>query len=162
MGLHQRIGAWEDHHGLKVPDDMLRIASGPVNLLNPTEVAELCAKLTGMRSPLSTPWGGPSSAPMRTPLETWASRSTRYTASATPLETERSWSCITHPRATAPRGRGSSAFEDGIDTLYIAEGDYRNVTLTRAKRKDGPQDDVVTGYLNITGMSGLFADKLSA
>jgi hypothetical protein len=46
----------------------------------------------------------------------------------------------------------------GVDTIYMSEGNYRNVTPTRSKRNDGPEDDTCNLYLELVGMSGLVAD----
>ena len=37
--------------------------------------------------------------------------------------------------------RGSSAFEGGVDTTYFTDRDEGVITLTREKRKDGPEHD---------------------
>jgi hypothetical protein len=37
--------------------------------------------------------------------------------------------------------RGSSAFESGADTVYCATRDENLISLTREKRKDGPEND---------------------
>lgn len=48
--------------------------------------------------------------------------------------------------------RGSSAFEAGVDTVYLTERDGQCVTLRRTKRKDGPESDV--HRLTLQGMPG--------
>jgi hypothetical protein len=37
--------------------------------------------------------------------------------------------------------RGSTAFKDGVDTMYLAKGDASLTSITRTKRKDGPHED---------------------
>ena len=46
-GIHGRITAWEQHHGVDVPDDALSVIAGPVNLTIRTDVSSLAADIGG-------------------------------------------------------------------------------------------------------------------
>jgi AAA domain len=158
-GINGRIGAWEQHHDIQVPDDGLRVIAGPVNLTKPSEVSYLCADIgehaiVGIDTLARSIVGADenSAKDMGVAVDSLY-RLRDATGDGTVVVAHHT------PKGNGTTGRGSSAFEFGIDTIYLADGNAEGVTLTRTKRKDGPQTDVLNGHLQVVGLSGFFADK---
>jgi hypothetical protein len=155
-GIDPRISAWESQH-CPVPDGQLTTIGRPVNLLRDGDVAELIAMaadytVVALDTLARCTVGGDENSARDMGLAVDALYRIRdATGDGTVVFAH-------HLPKTGGSLRGSSALEGGVDTIYFTEGNYRNVTLTRAKRKDGPEEDTRNLYLELVGMSGLVAD----
>jgi hypothetical protein len=158
-GIDQRITAWEDRH-ITVPDDKLTVVSGPVNLLKEDEVRELLELASGytlvvIDTLASSMVGGNDNDPGDMGRVVDVSYRIRdVTAAGTVV-------LVHHVPKAGGTLRGSSHLEGGVDTIYLADGNWREMTLTRTKRKDGPLDDVLSLQLELHKSSGTVADRLA-
>jgi hypothetical protein len=158
-GIDQRIGAWEDRY-VRVPDDRLSVVAGPVNLLKDDQVRDLIALADGYTLVVIDTLarcmvGGNENAPDDMGLVVdVAYRIRDATASGTVL-------IVHHIPKAGGTLRGSSQLEGGVDTIYLTEGNWREMKMTRTKRKDGPLDDALSLHLELRKSSGVVADRLT-
>jgi hypothetical protein len=144
FGFKGRVAAWELGWRTDVSDDWFSILPVPVNLANSAEVANLQALIV---------WGGYSFVVLDT-LARCMVGSDENSAKDCGIVVD----SMTRLLAVTPDGRGvilgvhhagkdgktlrgSSAFESGVDTVYFTSRDEGVITLTREKRKDGPEHD---------------------
>jgi hypothetical protein len=158
-GIHPRLAAWEQKHLREIPDDRLAVVNGRVNLLNDGEVTDLVELAQGCLAvgidTLSRCMPGAdenSARDMSTAVENLG-KLREATGDGIVVVAHHT------PRA-GDNPRGSTVLEGAMDAMYLAEGDHRQVTLKRTKRKDGPQDDQLTvAFEPIGPLSGVLADK---
>jgi AAA domain/Bifunctional DNA primase/polymerase, N-terminal len=157
-GMHQRIDAWETEHR-PVPDDQLTVISGPVNMLDRGQVAELAEMargytLIGLDTLARCAVGGDENSAKDMGLFVDACYQLRdATADGTVAVAHHT------PKGNTTTLRGSSALEGGVDTIYVAEGGPGGMTLNRDKRKEGPTEDTIQTRLQLAGMSGFLCGQ---
>jgi AAA domain/Bifunctional DNA primase/polymerase, N-terminal len=144
FGFKGRVEAWEVGWQTKISDERLSILPVPVNLMRPVEVDNLMALID---------WGGYSLVVLDT-LARCMVGADENSAKDCGIVAD----VMTRLLARTPGGRGvvlgvhhtgkdektlrgSSAFEGGADTVYFTARDEGLITLTREKRKDGPEND---------------------
>jgi hypothetical protein len=144
FGFKGRIAAWEIGWQTEIHDDWLHILPVPVNLMRPIDVANLAALID---------WGGYGFIILDT-LARCMVGADENSAKDCGVVVD----VLTRLLARTPGGRGvvlgvhhagkdgktlrgSSAFEGGADTVYFTSRDEGLLTLTREKRKDGPEHD---------------------
>jgi hypothetical protein len=149
-GMKRRLDAWEYGWGAKLTDERFFVLTRPVNLMSPTEVAELCEQMRerGIRHVTVDTLarcliGADENSARDMGLAVDALYEIREATGDGGTVT-----AIHHTGKDKTTVRGSSALEAGVDTVYQTEGDARLVTLRRTKRKDGPVDDVMRLTLN--------------
>ncbi|MDN4519605.1 helicase RepA family protein [Mycolicibacterium austroafricanum] len=144
-GFKGRVRSWETGWQRTIADESLSVMPMPVNLLKASEVAELAALIR---------WGGYGFIILDT-LARCMVGGEENSAKDSGVVVD----AMTRLRGATPGGRGvvlgvhhagkdtktlrgSSAFEAGVDTVYFTSRDEQVITLTREKRKDGPEADV--------------------
>lgn len=144
-GFKGRVQSWETGWQQTIADDSFSVMPMPVNLLKASEVAELAALIT---------WGRYGLVILDTLArcmvggeENSAKDSGVVVDSMTRLRDATPGGRgvvigVHHAGKDTKTLRGSSAFEAGVDTVYFTSRDEQVVTLTREKRKDGPESDV--------------------
>jgi hypothetical protein len=149
-GLRKRLDAWEYAWDTKLTDEGWFVLTRPVNLLAPTEVAELCEQMRqrGIRHVVVDTLarcmvGGDENSARDMGLAVDALYEVREATGdgGTVI-------AIHHTGKDRQTVRGSSALEAGVDTVYQIEGDAQLLQLKRTKRKDGPVDDLIRLRLN--------------
>jgi hypothetical protein len=161
-GFKGRTAAWEIGWQTNISDESLSILPFPVNLTNATEVANLRAVIE---------WGGYGFVILDT-LARCMVGADENSAQDGGIVID----AMTRLLASTPGGRGvvlgvhhtgkdgktlrgSSAFESGADTVYCAARDENLISLTREKRKDGPETD--THLLVFDAMPGTGSGVMS-
>jgi hypothetical protein len=146
FGFKGRADAWETGWQTTVTDESLAILPKPVNLMNAADVGNLQALIE---------WGGYDFVVLDT-LARCMVGADENSAKDCGLVVE----SMTQLLASTPDGRGvvlgvhhsgkdgqtlrgSSVFEGAMDTVYFTSRDDEGgwITLTREKRKDGPEHD---------------------
>jgi predicted transcriptional regulator len=157
-GIDRRLAAWEAKHSREIADDRLTVISGPVNLLERDQVADLVELAAGYLAvgidTLSrcTVGGDENSQKDMGHAIDAMGRIRDATGDGVVIAAH-------HTPRNGETPRGSTVLPGAIDTMYHADGDYRQVTLKRTKRKDGPQDDRLTAAFEPVLLSGVLADK---
>jgi hypothetical protein len=144
FGFKGRLDAWEVGWHTEIADGQLDILPHPVNLTRRADVANLCALVD---------WGGYGLVVLDT-LARCMVGADENSAKDVGIVVDNIYrlldrtpgrrGVITGIHHTGKDGRtlrGSSAFEDGVDTVYAVARDGAVVTLDREKRKDGPEID---------------------
>ena len=138
-GLAQRVEAWEYAWGRNVAD--FDVLPEPVQLLDSGAVNELAAivresryRLVVLDTLARCAVGGDENSARDMGIVIDSLYRIRDGNPTTVL-------LVHHTGKDRETTRGSSALEAGVDTVYLAEGDPRLITLTRTKRKEGPCDD---------------------
>ncbi|ORA21351.1 AAA family ATPase [Mycobacterium aquaticum] len=143
-GFKARVQAWEVGWQNMIGDEWLAIMPHPVNLTRSVDVANLIHLIE---------WGGYGFVILDT-LARCMVGADENSAKDCGIVVD----ALTRLLASTPGGRGvvlgvhhagkdgktlrgSSAFESGADTVYFAERDGQLISLTREKRKDGPEND---------------------
>lgn len=142
-GLHTRLTAWEHYHTVTIPDTHLHIRRAPVNLFKgEADVSELIERvqreeygivvfdtLQRMSS------GADSNHARDAGLIVNSLDRIRQTLDGVTV------GMVAHTGKTDDDIRGSSAFEDDIDTVWRVKRDDDDpvIQITLAKRKDGPE-----------------------
>ena len=152
-GLDQRITAWERRHALDVPADRFMVYPGVVNLGDSGGMRQLAATITGegfgfvVLDTLAKCMPG---------MDENSSRDMGIAVAALDrIKTATDGGLVVTPHHTTKDKstvRGSSALENGVDTVYVAEGSAAGISLTRTKRKDGVTDDRLD--LKFVGVDG--------
>ena len=144
FGFKGRVAAWEIGWRTKISDDDLSILPEPVNLNRAVDVANLAALIA---------WGGYSFVILDTLARCMvgADENSAKDCGVVVDVLTRLRDCtpgkrgvvlgVHHAGKDAKTLRGSSAFEGGVDTVYFTARDEGLLTLTREKRKDGPEND---------------------
>ena len=144
FGFKVRVDAWEIGWQTKISDEWLNILPIPVNLTNHSDVNNLSAFID---------WGAYSFVILDT-LARCMVGADGNSAKDGGIVVD----AMTRLLARTPGGRGvilgvhhagkdgktmrgSSAFESGVDTVYFTSRDEQVVSMTRTKRKDGPEHD---------------------
>lgn len=157
FGLAARIDAWEVGRGSAIGEHDLHILPHPVNLTDPTDVADLIALIdcngygfvvidTLARSMIGADENSARDCGMVVDVLT---RLREHTPDGR--------GCVTgvhHAGKDGKTFRGSSVFEAGADIVYSTSADNGVITLEREKRKDGPVDDRHTLYLHLIDGTG--------
>lgn len=144
-GFAGRLDAWETGWSTKIHDDWMRFLPRPVNLMMPDQVDALAVEIqrggygfivcdTLARCMLSAEENSAKDAGI-------VVDSLTRLLHATP-EGRGVVTGVAHAGKDGRTLRGSSAFEAGVDTVYRTERDGSAITLSRTKRKDGPESDV--------------------
>jgi AAA domain len=161
-GLNQRFAAWEYawNQRKRIPRERLTVIPRPVNLMRADDVAELCAMAVGVDLVIVDTLarcmvGADENSARDIGLVVDALYRVRdATGDGSVLG-------LHHTGKDRATIRGSSALEDGVDTVYLSEGDVRNLTVKRTKRKDGPTDDELQFQLNpVDGTSSAVLSRL--
>lgn len=149
FGMHNRVGAWESAWQEHV--DAFHVLPDPVNLFTGQDLEELIAVAGDLRAVLVV-------------FDTWArctvggrendnSDATVALARLEPLRQAGITSLvIAHTDAEDTKTRGATAIEDNVDIVYRVKGDPEHLTLSRTKRKDGPERDEV--HLRLRPVAG--------
>jgi hypothetical protein len=144
FGFKGRVDAWELGWHQEINDEVIRILPIPVNLTSPTEVGNLRALVD---------WGGYHFVILDTLArcmvgadENSAKDCGVVVDSMTKILASTPGGRgvvlgVHHAGKDAKTFRGSSAFEGGADTVYFTARDENVYSLTREKRKDGPEND---------------------
>lgn len=144
FGFKGRIAAWELGWQNKISDEWLSILPFPVNLTKSVDIVNLGHLIE---------WGGYDFVILDT-LARCMVGADENSAQDCGIVVD----TLTRLLAATPGGRGvvlgvhhagkdgktlrgSSAFESGADTVYFTERDEQLISLTREKRKDGPEND---------------------
>jgi AAA domain/Bifunctional DNA primase/polymerase, N-terminal len=144
FGFKGRVDAWETGWGKTISDEWLAILPEPVNLTRDIDVANLYALIASdgydfvIFDTLARCMVGAD--------ENSAKDSGRVVDAMTRLlgATPGRRGVILgvhHPGKDAKTLRGSSAFEGAADTVYFTNREENWISLTRQKRKDGPEHD---------------------
>lgn len=145
QGLDNRLTAWETTQQVDLGDDQFTVLPMRVHLLHPSEVTELAALVfdgeygfvvVDTLAKCTTGIDENSSKDMGIAVESLY-RIQAATNGGTVL-------CVHHTGKDRTNIRGSSSLEAGVETVYTTEGDWRNMKLSRTKRKDGPEEDIHT------------------
>lgn len=154
-GLRARTDAWETGWDTPIADEWMTFLPRPVNLTRAADLVNLEAFIN---------WGGYQLVILDT-LARCMVGAEENSAKDTGIVID----AMTRLLAHTPEGRGvilgvhhagkdgktmrgSSAFESGVDTVYLTTKDADAITLERTKRKDGPEHDHHTLRLDpITG-----------
>ncbi|MGH3725016.1 MAG: AAA family ATPase [Mycobacterium sp.] len=143
-GLRARVDAWETGWDTPIADEWMTFLPRPVNLTRATDLVNLEAFID---------WGGYQFVILDT-LARCMVGAEENSAKDTGIIID----AMTRLQARTPEGRGvilgvhhagkdgktmrgSSAFESGVDTVYLTTKDADTITLERTKRKDGPEHD---------------------
>jgi hypothetical protein len=144
FGFKGRVQAWEVGWQTKISDERLSILPVPVNLTNTMDVLNLMALVD---------WGGydfvildtlarcmvgadeNSAEDMGVVVDT-LTRLLAHTPNGRGVVLG-----VHHTGKDGKTSRGSSALEGGVDTVYFTSRDEGHISLTREKRKDGPEMD---------------------
>lgn len=143
-GFNRRVDAWEVGWQTDISDDWFYTYPHPVNLTNPSDVANLCALID---------WGGYGFVVLDTLARCMvgAEENSAKDAGIVVDAMTRLMNCtpdgrgvilgVHHAGKDQKTLRGSSAFESGVDTVYFTSRDETMFSLNREKRKDGPELD---------------------
>lgn len=143
-GFDQRAQAWETGWHNVIDDDSLSIYPRPINLLNASDVDNLRALIE---------WGGYSFVIFDTLARCMVGAEENSSKDGGIVVDN-----MTNLLASTPGGRGvilgvhhagkdgktmrgTTAIESGVDTIYFTSRDEGDISLTREKRKDGPEHD---------------------
>jgi hypothetical protein len=144
FGFKGRIAAWENGWHTDISDDDLHILPFAVNLTNHAQVDNLAALID---------WGGYGFVVLDTLARCMvgADENSAKDCGIVIDSMTRLLACtpagrgvllgVHHAGKDGTTLRGSSVFEGAADTVYFAERDGGLITLTREKRKDGPEHD---------------------
>lgn len=146
FGFKGRVDAWEMGWRKEISDEWLNILPVPVNMLKPLEVANLKALIE---------WNGYGFVVLDTVArcmvggdENSAKDGGIFMDAMTQLlaatpDGRGVVLAVHHAGKDGQTLRGSSAFEGASDTVYFSSRDEDNgwISLTREKRKDGPEHD---------------------
>lgn len=158
-GLNKRLDAWEYGWRRDIDDDAFTTYPEPVNLLDDQAVAELSGLVAGRALVVIDTLarclvGGDENSARDMGLAVDALYRLRdATGDGTVV-------VVHHTGKDKVTSRGSVALEAGVDTVYRTEGDARLMKMTRTKRKDGPQDDVLQLKFSPVLSSGVIASTL--
>lgn len=144
-GLNQRISAWEAHHNIKVPNELLTVIHHPVQLGRPDELAALIEVIKSKPTVMVI---SDTLARCAAGLDENAAKDMGLVIdAATRLRDCTDNGVVVLVHHTGKDGktiRGSSALEGGVDTIYAAKVPATlHLILDRRKRKDGPEPDVM-------------------
>ncbi len=144
FGFGGRVDAWETGWHVEIDDEMFAVWQRPVNLTRAADVADLMA-LVG--------WSGYGFIVVDTMARCMVGAD-ENSAKDTGLVIDNMYRILDatpdrrgvvlgvhHSGKDKKTVRGSSALEDGVDTLYRTARDEMAVLLNREKRKDGPELD---------------------
>lgn len=143
FGLHRRLSAWEYAWGRQIDSDQLIVLPKPVNMGRPEQVQELMQAVRVL-------------SPALLVIDTVARCAVGFDENSSKdmgifvdamdrLKVAMNGGTVLgvhHTGKDRKTIRGSSALEDGVDTVYLSEGDAGLVKLERIKRKDGPTFDL--------------------
>lgn len=154
-GLHKRLAAWEYAWGRTIDPEQLLVLPQPVNMGRPEQVGQLLTAVEALRPKLlvidtvarcAVGFDENSSKDMGVFVDAM-DRLKVAMDGGTVLG-------VHHTGKDRKTVRGSSALEDGVDTVYLSEGDAGLVKLERTKRKDGPTLDVHQLKLEVVEHAG--------
>lgn len=163
-GLRARTDAWETGWDTPIADEWMTFLPRPVNLTRAADLINLEAFID---------WGGYQLVILDT-LARCMVGAEENSAKDTGIVID----AMTRLLAHTPEGRGvilgvhhagkdgktmrgSSAFESGVDTVYLTTKDADTITLERTKRKDGPEHDHHTLRLDPIAGTGSVAISVS-
>lgn len=141
-GINDRLAAWEEHAGVRIPDDAFHVYPAAVQLAKAAEVEELVAYVaeedydlviidTLARSAVGV---DENSAKDMGVVIDGVEQIKRAMSAGTVL-------LVHHTGKDKATVRGSSALEAAVDTAYTTDGTGEGLKLKRTKRKDGPLAD---------------------
>lgn len=143
-GLHNRLSAWEEHHGTPIPDDRFRVLGRPLQLANARDVREVCKRVAEDDYDLVV-----IDTMARAMVGVEENSATAVGAVIAAMDTIRDAMRhgvvlgIHHTGKDGKTVRGSSSMEGAADTVYLlTKANAEGVTkLNRTKRKDGAEED---------------------
>lgn len=141
-GLHKRLDAWEYAWQHTISPKQFQVIPEPVNLTNTGQMLDLLGLVERMQPRLvvfdtlarCSVGVDENSAKEMGVVVDMLDRVKRATDGGVAL-------AIHHTGKDRRTVRGSSAVEDGVDTVYMSEGDSGLLKIERTKRKDGPTPD---------------------
>lgn len=163
FGLRARFDAWEAGWRTKIDDSGLVVLPRPVNLTKPIDLINLLALVE---------WGGYGLVVLDTLARCMvgadenSARDCGVVVDAMTRILERTPQGrgvvlgVHHAGKDGKTLRGSSAFESGVDTVYLTTRDGGVINLERQKRKDGPEHDAHS--LRIDPIKGTGSATVSA
>lgn len=140
-GLEQRIAEWEHVHGVKIDPERFRVFPRPIQIANAKHRGALTEYLREYRPDLTV---YDTVARCAVGLDENSAKDMGELVDGLYRLREASGGTIAAVHHTGKDGRttrGSSAFEDGVNTVYLSTGDAGVIELNRTKRKDGPTED---------------------
>ena len=141
-GLHQRLRAWEAQNGVMIDSESVVILPLPVQFTDPAVFENLRDLVSDLNPSLLVI---DTLARCMVGLDENSAKDMGVVVDALYQLRDAADDCtvlvVHHTGKDKMTTRGSSALEDGLDTVYRISGDASGLTLTRTKRKDGHTPD---------------------